>query len=131
VVIDCDACAAFGKGAVLGPRPDFVILDFSANALRGRWCVIEMKATFQSATDVRSQLQAAADLIADHPLFRISGSPVVLLPLVLHSKGAKTLEVTLLGRMRIRFNGIDIPILVRRCGVELVQLVPRLASRRR
>jgi hypothetical protein len=122
VLVDCDICPAFMLGAVPGARPDFVILDFTDADPRGRWCIIEMKNTLQHARGIQTQLQAAADLITEHQMFAISGSPRALLPLVLLSKGAKTQEVTLLGKLTIRLFGNPFPIVVKRCGIDLADL---------
>lgn len=75
-----------------------------------------MKTKVQDAKHVAEQLQAGADAIRDRPMFALDSQPTKLEPVVLHAKGMKSAEASIMNRLSVRFGGKKLPIRVAGCG---------------
>lgn len=114
--IDCDQCAAFPDEA---QRPDLVALVGESDPATYRWLVIEMKAKAGDGAKIVRQLQAGADVIAEHSLFARASSPRFVEGFVLHGRGIKTAAITVINNSGIRFKGSRGRIRVGRCGLKI------------
>jgi len=101
-------------------------LVFWLDASGERVAPIELKGGRVDVSEVRSQLQGAADVIDivlnDHP------EPTFLPCLV--SNRVDPMEYRQLGFLRVRFRGVDYPISVTRCGASISALTRQSRPRR-
>jgi hypothetical protein len=115
--LDCDRCAAFRVDRDGQRLPDFVILVAEDDTIPLAWCVVEMKRGATDPGNIRTQLQAGADIVRTAAEFRLDPPPTVLLPLFLHSaEGFRTADQAKLQAPGngVIYRGVALPIVAKR-----------------
>jgi hypothetical protein len=123
VCIKCDLCDALPDSE---NRPDFIAYFDDAGSKRDVWLVVEVKGRLDDINHIQRQLQAGADAIQYHELYRLEPARTRrLIPVVLFDGHARSSDCTVLGSRRIRAFEVKFPIVYRRCRnpVSLVDLI--------
>lgn len=119
VCISCDDSGLFPEHT--GKRPDFLIAAHRTDRDRFHWIVVEVKSK-NVPRKAPEQLRAAQAVIAS--LTPPAPSNALLVPLVLHERGAKNVsELAVRSRQKIRHHGKPRTALARECGSRLSEIL--------
>ena len=96
---------------------DYVVLHLSANVAVG---VVEMKSGRVDASDAVKQIRNGTAFA--EKLVRSIGQ-VKYYPVLLHGRGIHRVEMGFLKKHKVRFQGQDFSIIVKRCGAEFKDIL--------
>lgn len=114
--ISCDSCICFPERD--GQRkPDFIVLYCPSEAPSSLWFIIEMKGRVSDPGRVVSQIQAGAHVVQTSPCFRVTGRPLVLVPIIAHGGGVRDADFS---QKSIMFFGKKYRINFKRSGRSLL-----------